>query len=173
MLLSPLRLDSYYFEELAFRHDEAFDAERNHASAPLDPDDLEAAIDYGHRPDDERTRFYRLQLELPPLEGRYSCSFRAVAVGFFALDASCPDAEIALLANTNAPAVLYGVMREAVAALSGRGPLPPLCLPSVNFLDFSQQSVENESSEPEIVLPEGAPVKARATAKKPRKAKST
>jgi preprotein translocase subunit SecB len=171
MLLSPIRLDSYYFEELAFRHDEKFDAAQNHASAPLNVEDLKASIDYGHQADSERTRFYRLHLELPPLDGRYSCSFRAVAVGFFSIDESCSDEQLTMTANTNAPAVLYGVMREAVAALSGRGPLPPLCLPSVNFLDFSRHAeAQFRAAQEEAAreLPAEEPVRE----KKPRKSKA-
>jgi preprotein translocase subunit SecB len=172
MRISPIRLERYYFEELAFRHDEAFDAESDSASTPLPVDELQASLDFGHEKGNVRHRFYRLKLELPPLDGRFSCSFRVVAVGFFVIDDTCPADQINTIANTNAPAVLYGVAREAIAALTGRGPLSPLCLPAVHFLDFAQ-SMEQETAAAQSEQPKKSTAKSKAPRQPRKKAAKT
>lgn len=134
MLLSPLQLNRYFFQELAFKHDDDFNAD-NFVDEPLPSEALQVSVTRGVNPEDARDWFCRLSVELPPSKGRFSCSLRAVVAGFFTVGGECPDERVQTLVDVNAPALLYGVAREALAALSGRGPLPPLCLPSVTFID--------------------------------------
>ena len=37
--------------------------------------------------------------------------------------------------SANAPAMLFGAAREIIRAATGRGPFPPVIIPSTNFLD--------------------------------------
>lgn len=172
MLLSPLQLDSYFFEELHFLHDTAFDAKEKNLNQPLPIDALQVDVDRALHPTDARRRFYRLRLELPASDGKFSCSLRAVVVGYFTILEECQEERLDVLADANAPALLYGVAREALAALSGRGPLPPVTLPAVHFLDFTPPNLDDGNSAAESKKVTGEKKQIVKTAKKPRKSPS-
>lgn len=167
---SPLELLFYYVESLRWKVEEGFDPK----SAPsLQADDLEWHL---QRHDDEagapRKAAYRLRLSLPPKENRFPYSFEIVMIGFFHLHDAVPEEQVARVLDANAPAVLYGAAREALATSIGRGPFRPLLLPSVNFLGV-QREAQSEASAPAKPSPAKTDKPARKTKAKMQATKAT
>ena len=137
MQTSPLELLFYYVESLRWKVETGFDP----AHAPsLQASDLEWHL---QRNDDEnagpRQAAYRLRLALPSSGNRFPYSFEIALIGFFQLHDDVPDEGVERVMDANAPAVLYGAAREALATSIGRGPFRPLLLPSVHFQGIKRQ----------------------------------
>lgn len=137
MQASPLELLFYYVESLRWKVESGYDPE----TAPsLQASDIECHL---QRNDDEdggpRKAAYRLKLSLPSQDNRFPYSFEIALIGFFQLNDSVSDENVAKVLDANAPAVLYGAAREVLATSIGRGPFRPLLLPSVHFLDLERQ----------------------------------
>lgn len=179
---SPLELLFYYVESLRWKVEAGFDPGK---PAPLQCDDLEWHLQHDNESADgnaqnaakenvgntaprkeiSRETAYRLRLSLPPREGRFAYSFEIVVVGYFRLGEEVPDESIVRVLDANAPALLYGVAREALATSVGRGPFRPLILPTVHFQGLQRdQSDTSEKTSSETL--DQTPLKA---AKKPRK----
>lgn len=56
-------------------------------------------------------------------------------VGFFQVAEEYPAEKKAPMVKANAPAVLFGAVREMIANITARGPYPKLDLPAVTFVD--------------------------------------
>lgn len=149
MILSAIALQQYYFEELGFALDADFDATQNGQSvgaAPLAPEQLHIDVGLAVSEADARARVYRLHISSAAASGILPVAFRARVTGHFQIGADCPDEDVEKASNANAPALLYGVAREAIAALTGRSPWPPMCLPAVHFLDLSFAPDEKDTA---------------------------
>jgi preprotein translocase subunit SecB len=134
---SPLELLFYYVESLRWKVESGYDPE---TAASVQASDIEWHL---QRNDDEeggpRKAAYRLQLALPSQDNRFPYSFEIVLIGFFQLNDSVPEESVSKVLDANAPAVLYGAAREALATSVGRGPFRPLILPSVHFLGMKRE----------------------------------
>lgn len=143
MLPSPLELRFYYLESLRWKVEADYDPEQ---PKPFEVADLQWNLQReDNETDDPREAAYRLTLSLPTDNGRFPYSFEIILVGYFQLNPSVPDNQIERVLDCNAPAVLFGVAREALATSLGRGPFRPLVLPSVHFLGLQR---ENQAEEP-------------------------
>jgi preprotein translocase subunit SecB len=128
---SPLQLEGYYLTDLSFQ------ASLDHHSAggetKIWAEDLESAVWYenkGHG----KWRVV-LRVELPSTsEHRGPYSFKVGLIGFFELASDYRGGNAEQLVKINGPSMLYSAAREALASVTGRGPFPPVLLPSVNFL---------------------------------------
>jgi preprotein translocase subunit SecB len=63
-------------------------------------------------------------------------------LGFFRVAEEVPADKVTPLVRANAPAVLYGSVREIVALLTAQGPHTAVRLPSVTFVDEAQVKPE-------------------------------
>lgn len=163
MQSSPLQLEFYYVESLRWKTDAAYEPAGE--NAPLQASDLKAHLERGVNAgadDEARAAAFRLTLTLDPSQGRFAYAFEIVLSGFFRLDDSVPEEHIAPILEANAPALLYGAAREALATSLGRGPFRPLLLPSVNFLDVQRDSDDQDAPSEETAP---APQKPRRKAK--------
>jgi preprotein translocase subunit SecB len=143
---SPLHLNFYFVESLRWKTDAAF--EPGDDNAPLQVSDLKANLERDDDEDDVRAAAFRLTLTLEPSAGRFPYTFEIVLIGVFRLDDSVPDERLALVLDANAPALLFGAAREALATSLGRGPFRPLILPTVHFLDMQRAARESAESAP-------------------------
>lgn len=162
---SALELLFLYVESLRWK----VEADHNpDDAAPLTPDDLEWHL---QRNDDEeggpRKAAYRLRLSLPPKENRFAYSFEIVLVGYFNLSDSVPEEQVARVLDANAPSLLYGAAREALATSVGRGPFRALLLPTVNFLELQRAPDAEEATTDKTIkaLPRETAQKPKTTAK--------
>lgn len=74
--------------------------------------------------------------------------FDIEVVGFFQVAEEYPAEKKAPMVKANAPAVLFGAVREMITNITARGPYPRFDLPTVTFIDEAQtkpaQAVENK-----------------------------
>ena len=84
-----------------------------------DPRKWQAVLTIKAVPQDDKPIPYKVDLE---------------CVGFFAVDPQVEAAKMPLLVQTNGAAVLFSSAREFLLLVTGRGPWPPLYLPTTNFL---------------------------------------
>ncbi len=145
MRISPLELTSYYIEQLSFAMEEGFVPGEERVEI-VPPELLLLEVQSASNPDDAREIMYQLRVELAAGSG-LPYAFHIVLAGFFRIGADVPSEQAAAMADANAPAVLYGSAREAIAAATGRGPFPPLALPSVHFLDL-QRAAQTDEAKP-------------------------
>lgn len=75
----------------------------------------------------------------------YTAEFEVV--GFFAVDESFPEERRSGLVQANAPAVLFGAVREMLTNLSSRGPYPPVNLNTVTFIDNIKSTPDSATQE--------------------------
>ncbi len=64
--------------------------------------------------------------------------FDVEVVGFFQIAEEYPAEKKAQTVKANAPAVLFGSVREMIANITARGPYPKFDLPTVTFIDEAQ-----------------------------------
>lgn len=131
--ISRLQLDTYFLKELRFflKDDlpKAPAKKTKEKTVNLEISDLTTPLDNGG---------YKwrceLTIESTNPEERHFYDFRIVMIGFFSVDENMEADEARLLAETNAPAVLYSTSREIVATVTRRSPYPGTLLPAVTFL---------------------------------------
>ncbi len=99
--------------------------------------------------------------QIPP-EKKYPYDFQITLVGYFKVSEQVPPERREAFIKVNAASVLYSAAREALAAATGRGPLPCVVLPTIAFVLAPEQKQ----------LPERT-AKAQARGKKAAKKKAT
>jgi preprotein translocase subunit SecB len=161
MRASPLELLSYYIESLRF--DTMSDFPADVAPPQLRCEDIEWDLAKANL--EESTCAYRLSLQLPPRDNCFPYTFEIVVVGRFRVDARQFQGEAAeRLTDTNGPAVLFGAAREAIASVTGRGPYPPLCLPSITF--YGMQGGLKDEAGAKAISPERETEQSKAKGQK-------
>jgi preprotein translocase subunit SecB len=71
-------------------------------------------------------------------------------IGFFSVDEPVPEGQMGRMVAVTAPSILYSSIRELLALLTGRGPMPCLLLPVVTFIDhdsMAQAFTESEATQ--------------------------
>lgn len=183
---SALCLERYYFEELSFRHLEDFEpsteAGTRAINDPIPSPALQCQVEGAEKVDDQRQCFCRVSVELPPDAAKFPYTFKATAIGIFRVSEQVPDSGVREFVDANAPALLFGAIREAVSAMTGRGPLPPATLNAVYFVPSPRIDSGQKSTPPldadRLVIAEDegfslpAPVKKTARARRPKKPSS-
>lgn len=62
-------------------------------------------------------------------------------VGFFAVESDVADEKMERVIAVTAPSILYSSIREFLALLTGRGPMPCVMLPVVSFMDHDPKQI--------------------------------
>ena len=139
----PLLLEGHYFTKVYVEADACFQPEagreppvRFDMNVKLlqhkeDPRKWQAVLTIKAVPREDKPIPYKVDLE---------------CVGFFAVDPQVEAAKMPLLVQTNGAAVLYSSAREFLLLVTGRGPWPPLYLPTTNFLAPPRQREEEASA---------------------------
>lgn len=137
---SKLQLKYYYLKELSYFLKDSLDKEptrkTHQKTVELEITDLTAPV--VDSPDDWRCE---LTIKSTNPEKDHFYDFRIVLVGFFTIEAGIEPEIAKLIAETNAPAILYSTSREIVGTVTRRSPYPGTLLPAVTFL---QQSAEEK-----------------------------
>ncbi|WP_372796434.1 protein-export chaperone SecB [Pontiella sp.] len=144
MKSSPLELESYMFT-------------RVHVDACDDPacqevegaGQIEVKTHYQQHNEDSSRWMVSVCLVVAQQDGE-PCppySLDVEAVGFFHVADEFPEEKKTPMLRANAPAVLFGSIREMVANITARGPYPRLDLPTVTFVDAAHPKDENAGEE--------------------------
>jgi preprotein translocase subunit SecB len=156
MELLPLQLEMHYFTKVMVEADPSFQ--------PKDDEDQLLGVAtkvelLQHREDPRRWQvILNVKTEAP--EGQtipYKVDLQAV--GFFAVASEVEEARRPKLVHANGAAILYSSAREFLLTITGRGPWPPVYLPTTNFLGHIKPKADH--GDQISTLPPKAPKKKR------------
>lgn len=135
MRQSPLIIDYYFVKKVQFELKNGFDTdltgERKEVSSPK----LNINVASGKNTEEQNHWRFELNIEADEnsSEPDFPYTFAISLVGFFRVDENYPSEQADLLAQVNAPSILYSAAREFLANVTGRSPYQPILLPSVSF----------------------------------------
>ncbi len=139
---SKLQLKYYYLKELSYFLKDSLEKEptrkTHQKTVELEITDLTTPV--VDVPGDWRCE---LTIKSTNPEKDHFYDFRIVLVGFFSIEPGLEPEVGKLIAETNAPAILYSTSREIVGTVTRRSPYPGTLLPAVTFL---QQPKEEKST---------------------------
>lgn len=101
-------------------------------------------------PTEEEPRRWQVTLEVKhePIAGvNFPYGYRVVLVGFFHVDSAVAAEDEERFVRIQGASVLYGMAREIVRAVTGRGPHRPVLVPTVSFYDPPPNPPASESEE--------------------------
>ena len=133
MKKSPLKVKNYFVTGLSVKANPIVEG----TQVPLAGEvNVNTKVEAAQRADNKRDWKVALQLNCEPAErntGAYVVTMELI--GFFEVDNDLPEDRIGDVVAANAPAILYSAARELILLITGRGPFPPLSLPSATFID--------------------------------------
>jgi preprotein translocase subunit SecB len=173
---SPISLLDYFATDLALATNRSFDAAK-----PVHFNRSEYLVDVAVQRSEKAPnadRLWQVTLDVrhqPGPETNFPYAYRVVLVGQFSVAAwSQTDEERTV--RIHGASVLYGMTREIVRVLTGRGPFRPVILPTVSFYDQKQQpgpenaaalkASEGSAGRPAELLDAPEPTAARKRGKK-------
>ena len=90
-------------------------------------------------------------------ETNFPYAFRATVVGVFTVANRVESTEEERTVKIQGASVLYGVTREIVRALTGRGPHRPVLIPTVSFYEMSSKATQPAQSETKVATTASTP----------------
>jgi len=136
---SPLKVKNYFITGLSVKANPIVEG----TQVPLVGDaNVTTKVEVAQRADNKRDWKVALQLNCEPVEknaGAYVVSMELI--GLFEVDNDLAEDRIGDVVAANAPAILYSAARELILLITGRGPFPPLSLPSATFIDETPTSI--------------------------------
>jgi preprotein translocase subunit SecB len=138
---SPLKVKNYFVTGLSVKATPVMEG----TQVPLAGDvNVTTKVEAAQRADNKRDWKVALQLNCEPADknaGAYVVAMELI--GFFEVDSELSEDRIGDVVAANAPAILYSAARELILLITGRGPFPPLSLPSATFIDETPTSIMN------------------------------
>ena len=131
MKLSPLQLEYYFVVE---SHVTACRDFKSEEPISVQASDIEVVPNV--KPIGEERRWevtLRVQYTPGP-EVNTPYTFSIELVGFFTVKPDWPADHVERLVHTNGPTILFGIARGVVRDITGRGPHPPMILPTASFV---------------------------------------
>jgi preprotein translocase subunit SecB len=147
MKLAPLQLEGYFLTDLNCQANPQFKADKNTKFHEKDLEVVPAVQPIKERPNRWQVT---LNIKLQPAPDSNSPYFLCLnLVGVIAwVGPELAMEKMEPLLRTNGPSMLYGVAREMARDLTGRGPFPPLMLPSVSFVQDAPAPTVPKAPEP-------------------------
>lgn len=134
MQASPLQLEAYFLKDLSFSLTNDL---KKLSSEKTEFEGLDISINDTTTSIDKDSRKWNSEVVVEAKsksKTKVPYIFKVVMVGFFSIDPKYPEERAQMLAETNAPAILYSSIREVIFNLTSRSPYPNLLLPSITFL---------------------------------------
>jgi preprotein translocase subunit SecB len=131
MVKPPLQLETYYFTKVAVSADPCYEPQEGVPPAMT----IDTNVGLGQHNDDLNRWMVTLGVHAKsPDEKPIPYKVDLEAVGFFRVDSKVENEKASLLVQANGAAILYSAAREYLLTITGRGPWPPITLPTTNFL---------------------------------------
>jgi preprotein translocase subunit SecB len=162
---SPISLIDYFATDLVLATNRAFSDNKK-----VEFIDAEFVVDVAVKRSDgsaETDHRWQVVLEVrhqPSPATNFPYSYRVVLVGQFSVAASVMADEEERTVRIHGASVLYGMTREIVRVLTGRGPYRPVLIPTVSFYDQKAPAAVSVAPAPSAV-PQGPDQKPRRTRK--------
>lgn len=149
----PLRLESFFVEDLTYRACRDYDQKRT----PSERVDVKSHA-YTLQDSDKRI-MVRLVVKIGTDQSANTrCELELNLVGFFVLAERLGANLRAAMLTQNAPSILYGIARQVVAETTGNGPWGKVFLPTVNFVELAHTKAPGQQSDSQVdVLARDAP----------------
>jgi preprotein translocase subunit SecB len=144
MTSAPLQLSRYFMTECHVTASRQFKSSER-VTLNADQLEVESACDSV-----ENGQHWEVKLRVifqPGPEVNTPYFFTLELVGFFSVVEGYPEERTERLVRTNGPSMLYGVAREVIRQMTGRGPHTQILLPSVSFVP--RKAVETFAAEAE------------------------
>ncbi len=132
---APINLLDYFATDIALRANPGFDGNR---ALEFKIGDFNAEPTVLRSPSESVERRWQVSLDIryTPGEGvNYPYAYRVHLVGFFKVEDWVALENEERTVRIHGASVLYGMAREIVRALTGRGPHRPVLIPTVSFYD--------------------------------------
>jgi preprotein translocase subunit SecB len=137
MKTAPISLQEYFATDITLSANPNFVAEK---TTEVREGEYFVEVRLQRAPKDSEDHRWQVTLEIKHQaapEVNFPYAFRLVLVGFFGVtDRVSPDDEERTV-KIHGASVLYGMAREIVRAMTGRGPHRPVMLPTVSFYESS------------------------------------
>jgi len=139
---SPLQLESYAFDRIELKAQE--DPNPSHHNL------ITGQVNHGVAHEDSRHWHVTLDLSLKAIKGETPLYLgRIAAEGVFRVHPNWPEDKVEALVSSNAPALLYGAIREMVVNLTGRSKHGPINLNTVRFPPNTKATERASTKKPE------------------------
>lgn len=136
---SPLQLESYAFDKI--------ELEAQDNPNPSHHNLIGGEVTHGVASEDPRLWHVILDISLGATEGETPLyRGRIVAEGVFRVHPNWPEEKIEALVSSNAPALLYGAIREMVVNLTGRSKHGLINLQTVRFAPSERATKRSETA---------------------------
>jgi len=142
---APISLLEYFATDMALSANPLYDSSKG-----LELKDAEYNVDVrvDAAPSESGPARWQVTLEIGQQtapETNFPYSFRLVLVGFFEVARPSSPEQDERFVKIQGASVLYGMAREIVRAITGRGPHSPVMLPTVSFYEpaVASSPVEN------------------------------
>lgn len=137
MQKADLTLESYFVERLSWSLAEGFDPQSaDKLPLVLECESIQTHVERAEL-ENVRHAVYRLTLRFDAQPQHSPYEWQIALIGYFRASDARSDADVEALMDSNAPALLYGAAREALAGALGRGPYSAPLLPTVHFADLA------------------------------------
>lgn len=145
---SPLIIENYFVKRVQFELKPGFDRLNSTINEDIEPNihvNLETEKYSGDSGDKDTWRF-ELSVDSDDItsESEFPFTFGITIVGLFQVDENYPAEKADLLAEVNAPSVLYSSAREILINLTGRSSFSPILLPSISFVPSPEPEAPKE-----------------------------
>ena len=139
---SPLIIDFYFIKSVHFDLKAEFASNLDQAMESVEMPKLNINVESGKHA--ENSNQWKFELSITTGEDDttedFPYTFGISLVGFFRVMDEYPIEQADLLAQVNAPSVLYSAAREFLSIVTGRSPYPAILLPSISFIPESQKA---------------------------------
>jgi preprotein translocase subunit SecB len=132
-----LQLETYYFTKVAVSADPCY--EPKEGIAP--PMTIDTKVGLGQHSDDPNRWMVTLEVKTKSTNDKpipYKMDLEVV--GFFRVESDVEKGKAPLLVQANGAAILYSAALEFLLTVTGRGPWPPITLPTTNNLDKRKET---------------------------------
>lgn len=146
MKTAPIALLEYFVTDLALSANPDYTTEK-----PLETNDGDFAVKTHQQPAPKEADDHRWQVSIEIIHQaakgtNFPYAFRVVVVGFFKCESWVKPEDEERTVKIQGASVLFGMAREIVRAMTGRGPHRPVILPTVSF--YEQAKAPADTSGP-------------------------
>lgn len=146
MQRSPLILDYYFVKKIRFELKAGFDENLDRDLQTIKSPKLNVDVISGQNSEDPLAWRFELNIGVDEKssEKDFPYTFDVTIVGFFRVEKTYPSDIAEMLAQVNAPSILYSAAREFLASVTGRSPYSAIILPSISFMPLPEEQKEKE-----------------------------
>lgn len=144
---SPLIIENYFVKKVQFELNPGFDRSNLPENKDIEPN-IKVNLESEKYPEDRNSWRFELSIESSDdsPEEKSPFTFGITLVGIFRVDENYPTENADLLAQVNAPSVLYSAARELLVNVTSRSSYSAILLPSISFVPETEKEPKKKPS---------------------------